>query len=115
MSLIEGGLIKDVHIINEVEKQRVMDFLQGAVYCWCKNRKGEWFSVRDLMGGDNYFWEGTPLNRLYEKFAENGSQNPVADAGKSCGMLLKTVIAADRREFFTKDNEDLIRKYQWKC
>ena len=30
-------------------------FLQGAVYCWCRNRKDEWFAARDLLGGDNYY------------------------------------------------------------
>ena len=44
-------------------------FLQGAVYCWCKNRKDEWFAARDLLGGDNYYWQGTPLFPLYKRQA----------------------------------------------
>jgi hypothetical protein len=44
--------IREVHGISEEQKQRMMDFLQGTVSCWCKNRKNEWFAARDLLGGD---------------------------------------------------------------
>ena len=43
-------------------------FLQGAVYCWCKNRKDEWFAARDLLGGDNYYWQSSPLMPLYDYY-----------------------------------------------
>lgn len=39
--LIGETEIRDVHGIPEEQKQRIIDFLQGAVYCWCKNRKDE--------------------------------------------------------------------------
>ncbi len=58
--------IREVKEITTDDKKSIMNFLQGAVYCWCKNRKDEWFSLRDLMGGDNYDWQGTPLIVLYE-------------------------------------------------
>ena len=87
-------------------------FLQGAVYCWCKNRPHEWFSMRDLMGGDNYYWQGTPLIALYNKQLTNGSADPVKEAGKESGWLLKKVISDDGRTFETKE-EELIRKYRW--
>lgn len=38
MALIIESEIKDVHGISNEGKQRIIDFLQGAVYCWCKNR-----------------------------------------------------------------------------
>lgn len=47
-------------------------FLQGAVYCWCKNRKGEWFTTRDFLGGDNYYWEHYPLGVLYFRYIDAG-------------------------------------------
>jgi hypothetical protein len=52
MSLTEESQLRSVSGISDEEKQRILDFLQGAVYCWCKNRKDEWFSLRDLMGGE---------------------------------------------------------------
>ena len=43
--------IREVKGIDANQLKRILDFLQGAVYCWCKNRENEWFSLRDLMGG----------------------------------------------------------------
>jgi hypothetical protein len=112
MGLIEKSIVRNVTGISNEEKQRIMDFLQGAVYCWCKNRKDEWFSLRDLMGGDNYYWEETPLLPLYNKHKIKSSE-PVKEAGKDGGWLLKAVINKDKRQFETK-KEALIRKYRWK-
>jgi hypothetical protein len=109
--LREFSEIRDVGGITPEQEQRICDFLQGAVYCWCKNRKDEWFSMRDLMGGDNYFWEGTPLIELYRKHEET-SDDPVKEAGKDSGWLLKKVIHQDKREFDSM-REELIRKYRW--
>ena len=113
MALIEKSEIRDVTGITDAQKQRIYDFLQGAVYCWCKNRdKSEPFSMRDLMGGENFYWEGTPLYDLYEKHENLGSLDPVAEAGKDSGWMLKRVIEDDKRQFHTY-REDQIRKYQW--
>lgn len=48
------------------------DYLLGAVHVWCRDRyrHGEWFAVRDLLGGPNYYWQGTPLMRLYDYYME---------------------------------------------
>ncbi len=114
MSLIPKSEIRDVYEISEREKQSIIDFLQGAVYCWCKNRPEEWFSMRDLMGGENYYWEGTPLLVLYTKHESKGkdSETAVKDAGKDSGWLLKRVIDQDNRQFETKI-EGLVRQYKW--
>lgn len=114
MALTNKSELRDVKGIGQDQKQRIVDFLQGAVYCWCKNRKNEWFSMRDLMGGDNYYWQGTPLLPLYEKHENKGKdwESSVKDAGKDSGWLLKSVISADKRTFETK-KEELIRKYRW--
>lgn len=83
--LIEDTEVKEVLGISKEQEQRIVDFLQGAVYCWCKNRKDEWFAARDLLGGENYFWQGTPLFALYEKTKD------VKQAGIDAGWLLKKV------------------------
>ena len=83
--------------------------MQGAVYSWCKNRKGEWFSLRDLMGGDNFYWNGTPLLDMYlkQKYLGKNSETSIKDAGKDAGWILKK----DDRKFEIK-KENLIRKYR---
>ncbi len=111
MSLKEYSKIREVSGITLEQRQRIYDFLQGAVYCWCKNRDHEWFSMRDLMGGDNYYWQRTPLYALYEKH-EGKSDDPFKEAGKDSGWLLKRVIHEDKREFETTVDE-LVRKYRW--
>ena len=114
MSLTEPSEIREVTGISPEERQSIIDFLQGAVYCWCKNRKNEWFSMRDLMGGDNFYWQGTPLVVLYDKHENLGknSESAVKDAGKDSGWLLKRVINDDLRSFDTVVEEQ-IRKYRW--
>ena len=114
MALQPISEIRTVTYISVEERQRIIDFLQGAVYCWCKNRKGEWFSMRDLMGGENYFWQGTPLIILYEKHRNKGKDedSSVRDAGKDSGWLLKSVINDDQR-LFENRYESFINQYRW--
>lgn len=105
---------KGVNCFNENEINEMCSFLQGAVYCWCKNRKNEWFAARDLIGGDNYFWQGTPLMRLYEYYLNDSRGNgeyAVEEAGKAAGRLLKKVLFEDRRVFDTQDG--YTRIYRW--
>ena len=114
MIINDNSRIYAVNGISESEKQRIHDFLQGAVYCWCKNRKEEWFAVRTLMGGDNFYWDGTPLKPLFDKYTAQGKTptQAIDAAGKDCGKLLKQVVANDRRSFRTK-TEALTRQYLW--
>ncbi len=106
--------IRDVNGISQEAKQRIVDFFQGAIYCWCKNRPDEWFSIRDLMGGDNFYWEDTPLESLFVKHISKGKsgEDATKDAGKDAGWLLKHTLNEDRREFNIK-KEELVNKYQW--
>jgi len=111
MAFKEKQVLRSVSGLSDQEIIRIKDFLQGGIYCWCKNRKEEWFSLRDLMGGDNFYWQGTPLISLYIKHKDT-STDPVKDAGKDAGWILKTVIDEDKRFFITKI-EARIRQYQW--
>jgi hypothetical protein len=104
--LVEESEIREVSGISSEEKKEIMAFLQGSVYSWCKNRKGEWFAARDLLGGDNFYWEGTPMYSLYKKSKD------VEQAGKDAGWLLKKVINQDKRSFNTRKN-GLVREYYW--
>ena len=102
------------------KKQRICDFLQGAVYSWCKNRKDEWFAARDLLAGDKiFYWEGTPLLALYNKHVKLKTSDPVGAAAIDAGWLLKQVLEKDKRRFHTKKvktSKYTIRMYQmgWK-
>lgn len=102
----EAGEIRNVNGLSQEEKDAIRYFLQGAVYCWCNNNPDKWFSMRDFMGGKNFYWQGTPLMAIYEKHED------VKAAGQDAGWLLKEVIDSDKRHFETK-KEELIRKYKW--
>lgn len=110
MTLTPSSQVRDVHGLNPDDIARIRDFLQGAVYCWCKNRPSEWFSLRDLMGGENYHWQGTPLFALYLK--HHADPMAVKLAGKDGGWILKRVITDDNRSFETRKAEH-IRQYRW--
>jgi hypothetical protein len=112
MSIIDDNSeIRNVKGITLQQEEDIINFLQGAIYCWCNNNDG-WFSMRDFAGRDNFHWQGTPLFCLYKKHEEANSDDPVKAAGKDSGWLLKKAIDQDKREFLTK-KEDFIRKYRW--
>ncbi len=111
MSLTPHSDLRNVSGLTELESISIRIFLQGAVYCWCKNRRDEWFSLRDLMGGDNFYWEGTPLFALYRKH-EGVSADPVKSAGQDGGWMLKQMISEDARVFETREGP-MIREYRW--
>lgn len=104
--LVEDSMIKDVSGISPEQEQRILDYLQGAVYCWCKNKKDEWFAARDFLGGDNFYWEGTPMYALYAK------SNDEERAGIEAGWLLKKMIKNDKRTFNT-EVKGRVRHYLW--
>jgi len=114
MALVNDSALRDVTGISKEEEQRIIDFLQGAVYCWCKNRPNKWLSMRELMGGDNYYWQRTPLFVLYQKHINKGkdSESAVKDAGIDSGWLLKRVIHDDKRTFDSR-YEGRINQYLW--
>ena len=104
--LLEESEIREVHGITDVQRQRILDFLQGAVYCWCKNRSAEWFAARDLLGGDNFYWEGTPMFALYEKSED------IEQAGKDAGWLLKRMLNDDKRTY-ESSTDGRVKQYRW--
>jgi len=108
---IEDQKTRKVKNISKQEKQSIINFFQGSIYSWCNNNNG-WFSLRDLMGKDNFYWQGTPLYILYKTHLNKGNSSPIKAAGKDAGWLLKKTIKEDDRFFDTK-REDMIRKYKW--
>ena len=114
MTLIEPSENRDVHGISDNQKKLIKAYLQGAVYSWVKNCSGKQFAARDLVGGENFDWNGTPLIALYEKHIKLGKTNEAAieDAGKDLGWLLKTVISEDKRNFEI-GRSGLTAGYRW--
>lgn len=91
MALTPTSKLRDVNGIDDAQKQLIKAFMQGAVYCWIKNRKDEPFAVRDLMGGENFDWNETPLQVLYQKHVDAGKDknSAIESAAKDLGWWLK--------------------------
>lgn len=99
--------------IPEDQKELILAFLQGSVYCWCKNREGEAFSLQRLVGGTNMDWSETPLIVLYERHIADGieSEKAVERAAQDAGWLLKEALAKDKRKF--EATKGYTAQYRW--
>ena len=98
--------------IDARQEERIKDFIQGSVYSFCKNSSSNQFAARDLFGGTNRNWEGTPLQVLYNWHEQNESSNPQKMAAKDLGWLLLKVLRDDpNREF--KPIKGYTLKYEW--
>lgn len=114
MALTEKSKLRHDFGISENELKLIKAFLQGAVYCWVKNLKGNVFAVRNLMGGVNFDWKGTPLYCLYEKHIRLGKddESAIDEAGKDLGWILKSVLDEDKRTFETY-SVNMAKGYKW--
>lgn len=115
MTLLSPSRIRTSFDIADDDLNRIKCFLQGSVYCWVKNRKDEGFAARDLVGGENDDWNGTPLLPLYQKHIEAGKSHDdaVIEAGKDLGWILKLVLDEDKRNFESYD-AGMAKGYRWK-
>ncbi len=114
MTLEPDSEVREVHGIGTRDRDLIKTFLQGAVYSWVKNRSGEQFAARDLVGGENFEWDGTPLFVLYRKHMDLGKshESAIEDAGKDLGWLLKAVLSEDKRTFEV-GRSGLTAGYRW--
>ena len=112
MSLTPSTRVQTVNGITPEQTASIRAFLQGAVYTWCKHRGENWFAARDLVGGDDFDWQGTPLIALYDKYAAGGRADAVERAGIDLGWLLKGVLADDRRAF-EEGRAGMVKVYRW--
>ena len=113
MAFIRPNTVRNVRRIAPRQIERIRDFLQGAVYDWFKNHQNEWFSLRDLMGGVNTIWTGTPMEALYEKHINLGKTEAkaVKQAGIDGGHLLASVLERDRHTYDFRPGP-LIKQYR---
>ena len=93
--------LRQVKDIEPTQMKLIKAFMQGAIYSWVKNNGNSPFAVRDLVGGENTYWEGTPLISLFKKHEAIGKNNDDAneDAGKDIGWIVKSLLDEDKREF----------------
>ena len=106
--------MQDVRGISVTDKALIGAFMQGAIYSWIKDaKKGDRFAVRDLVGGANKYWDGTPLHVLFLKHKALKKSDAAANkqAGIELGWLVKTLLEADKRRF--RQIRGFVNTYEW--
>ena len=101
MAFVHSTQLRAVRGLTANDLPPIHTYLQGAVYAWVKDRRAQVFALRDLVGGANFDWSGTPLSALYEKHIRLGKAEAEAikAAGRDAGWILKSVLQADLRMF----------------
>jgi len=124
MTIIKSKPARNIYSLPETDIPKARAYIQGAVYCWCKNRPNEMFAVRDLFGGDNTDWGGTPLQGIYNHWRSvykerHPELNPDElhkkarrQSAVDAGWLTKSVLQDDRREFQSSD-AGRAKGYRW--
>lgn len=112
--LINDSYLREVSTLGNDDLKLVRAFMQGAIYSWLKNRKGEPFAVRDLVGGDNADWNGTCLQALFDEHSLRGksADEAFSAAAQDLGWIVKTLLHDDKRSFAV-DQTELINYYRW--
>ncbi|MEN6620307.1 MAG: hypothetical protein ABFD50_01995 [Smithella sp.] len=101
MTIRPESELREPSDLLDSHRELIRAFMQGAIYCWVKNRPRESFAVRDLVGGLNNNWNGTPLQVLYDRHINTGKNADEAfeAAAKDLGWIVKTLLSEDRRVF----------------
>lgn len=82
--------------ISEGDAQCAKTYIMGVVHGFCNNNDNQHFSVQLLFGGENKDWRGTPLQVIYEYYAQKGYADAAERAARDVGWLLKAVLQEDR-------------------
>ncbi|SMN01136.1 hypothetical protein SPONN_2230 [uncultured Candidatus Thioglobus sp.] len=106
--------------ISDEQKAEICAFIQGAIYYWCQinfdenSNESLNFTGRDLIGGKNRHWKGTPLLCLYKKYSTAGNSDKDSRklAAIDAGHLLRWVVDNDKRGFCYVEGTSP-RAYKW--
>ena len=102
--LREESIIRKVKGLSKEEEMEILLFLKNNVDAWCNKNNNALFSARNFLGGDKRIWEGTPMQKLYKKYINQGLTETVSRkrAGHDAGWLLKKTIHEHDSWFDTK-------------
>lgn len=92
-----------VHGVDRAHQDAIRAYLHEKVSEWCASHAtGSGFAARDLIGGENRNWVGTPLQYLYDYYRRRNRGDVYAyrEAAKAAGRILKGVIDIDEDHTF---------------
>lgn len=100
--------IRNVWIIDAVQRQEICTYLKGMVYAWCATKGTEPFAAREILGNVNYDWTNTPMQPLYthyiwQGYAECQELDTYLQSDETTGILKAGIcLLLDRKELFDK-------------
>ncbi len=117
MALSPRSRVNKVRGISSSDEKAIKDYLQGAVRAWVvvESNRGKQFAARDLVGGPNHDWRGTPPEALYQKHSSRGKthKEAIKAAGRDLGWLLKAVLDEDKKRNYKVGRAGRVNGYTW--
>lgn len=76
---------------------------------------GIWFSLSDLIGGENKFWPN-PIKQVYNVYVAYNENTAFSNSAKDMGWVLLKILHEDNRNFRTEHRYKkgkYVRAYTW--
>lgn len=89
-------------VLTKEQYAEAKSYIKTAVAEFCKNNPGQTFSVRELFGGANRDWNGTPLQPIYNYHNQPNVNAPADKARKDVGKLLKSILENDQNAYYER-------------
>lgn len=74
-----------------------------------------WFSLSDLIGGENKFWQN-PFKQVYNIYVAHNENTAFKNSAKDLGWVLLKILNEDTRNFRTEHiykKRKYVRVYTW--
>lgn len=100
--------------LSTEEAELAKHYLQGAVHSFCVSNPGKAFALRDLVGGENGNWNGTPLQAIFDYHISAGKaeEKAMKQAAIDAGWLLKAVLAEEENRYFVQSQGGKTKLYR---
>jgi hypothetical protein len=113
--LIRDSRIINTNIVDYMEKQNIILFLDQIITKWINKNTTKWFSIKDLLDfhiGQHENWNCTPFQVLHDNYIKKGKNHEQALdlAGKAVGKLLKETVHKREEKFDTE--KGYLRRYK---
>lgn len=102
--------------ITPENEQAIKRFLEGVVYCWCRdNKPGVKFDLHKLMGKSNDYWQGNPMKALFDYYEgeQKGGEKNKIKTGHDAGRLLKAVLDEYPAQFGLSEYKEWQKREYW--
>lgn len=99
--MLTGSNVGVVNVKGVSNMQAIRNQIITSVNNWCFKNASKPFAVRDLFGGANNNWKGTPIDELYSRQIKmcKSPRESHAQAAKDLGKIVKNVLEAEVRVF----------------